>query len=277
MKKVLALAVSLLFAAVAAPAFADVTVTATIDKDKDITVTETLSKVKVVTIDVFYDQDLEGAAEAEALFNVVNTEGDVDTSEGGSTDLDADIVGSILDNTGLVQFNQDVGNMVNQGNMVSVAGVATRGDDRSFIESQAEGDQVVQDNETQLTGRLEPDNPDRAARMEDSISNNVGVVQVNQNAGNNNNQNNALAAAVGLGDLGGPPWPIGEGSLGSEVAFSEAALGQATTGNSVTDFASVKLDLITGSLIGNQGVVSVNQASGNMNNQGTVISLSAGM
>jgi uncharacterized membrane protein YdcZ (DUF606 family) len=83
-------------------------------------------------------------------------------------------------------------------------------------------------------------------------------VGVNQNAGNMNNQLNALAMAVGLG---------------SKWALSEAALGQSNIGNTIVALNTVKSDTITGSVNDNTGVIGVNQTVGNMNNQASVVSM----
>jgi hypothetical protein len=98
-----------------------------------------------------------------------------------------------------------------------------------------------------------------------------GIVGVNQNAGNNNNQLNAVAAAAGL-DTAATTDVTG--------AMSEAALGQQNggveTGNNVLESGTYKTASITGSLNNNAGaVIGVNQASGNNANQANMVSLAA--
>jgi hypothetical protein len=96
----------------------------------------------------------------------------------------------------------------------------------------------------------------------DSINGNEGVTEVNQAAGNMNNQLNAAAIAV---------------CLDGAVALSEADLGQASWGNIVLEYNTDKTALISGSVNSNTGVTFVNQTSGNMANQANNLSLSASL
>ena len=94
----------------------------------------------------------------------------------------------------------------------------------------------------------------------DSASAHVGLIGINQNAGNMNNQTSSVALALGVG---------------AQVALSESALGQVNSGNKVYEVGTMKTDLIENSLNYNLGTVQVNQSSGNMNNQGSSIAISA--
>jgi len=265
MKKWFALALTVLIAAVAIPALADVTVTATINKTKDKFVTEFLEKDKFVTILVTTDLLLEGAAEVEAIVNVTNTGNVVDShpdQEGDSFGIrrHATLGDSVNDNSGILGVNRDVGNMVNQANVVSFGFTDSP---TAFLEAQAAVDQVntgnqVFQNESELFDPLVTDRSATIGGEGGSINNNSGIVGVNQNAGNMNNQTNAVALAVGFGAF---------------VALSEADLGQFNVGNLVEEIATNKADLIANSITGNAGIVSVNQSSGNMNNQAAVISM----
>jgi hypothetical protein len=264
MKKWFALALAVLIVAVAVPALADVTVTATIDKTKDKTVIETLTKDKDVIITVTSDLLLEGAAEVEAIVNVTNVGNTVDwdpeVSETSNISRHTTLADSVNSNSGVLGVNQDVGNMVNQANVVSFGFTDSP---TAFLEAQAAADQVntanqVFQNESEL---FDPGRLDRSATIggeNGSINSNSGIVGVNQNAGNMNNQTNAVALAVGAGAF---------------VALSEADLGQFNSGNLVEEIATNKADLIANSISGNAGIVSVNQSSGNMNNQAAVISM----
>jgi hypothetical protein len=255
-------AAALGLAVLAGPAFAEVTVTANISKDKDITVTETVTKTKTVTINVFMNVLLPGAAEAQALANVTNTENTVCQGVNCGTEQGvknpATIENSVNTNSGIVGVNQDNGNMVNQANLVSVGVTASS---ESVADVQAELDQV---NTSNTVTHDEPvadvDNGNATATITGSITGNTGVVGVNQNAGNMNNQTNAVAVALGVG---------------TAVALAESALGQVNTGNTVDELNTVKFDTISGSITGNTGVVQVNQSTGNMNNQASVISVAA--
>ncbi|MEZ5830315.1 MAG: hypothetical protein R3D05_03985 [Dongiaceae bacterium] len=288
-----ALAMALL--AYSLPASADVHVFASIQKTKDITVTENITITK--TVDLFVealDLNYASAAEADAIVNQENAHNTVDHTQTQLTstapaedlvnygiDLEATIRGSINGNSGIVDVNQDVGNMANQGNQVALAVATPQGGTADVphevvVNSQSEAEQKNQYNrvrelEDPATQGLEGglvDGVNKSASIANSINGNTGIVNVNQNAGNNNNQANSEALAVAI-DLAG-------------VALSEAALGQVNGafgqdtggGNTVQEAGVVKTASMTGSLTGNVGVGGVNQAVGNNANQANVFSLS---
>jgi hypothetical protein len=289
-------ALALVLLAHSLPASADVDVTATINKTKDITVTEFITIFKTVFIDVDIAVAYRSAAEADAIVNQTSTDNTVthtvlqldpsvdpeDITNFGIR-LTASITDSINDNTGIVNVNQDVGNMSNQGNQLALA-VATPANtgavrfQKVLLNSQSEADQRNERNSV-----FESEQPDprtdlftgpnnQSAEIDGSINGNTGVVNVNQNAGNMNNQANSEALAVAI-DLAG-------------VALSEAALGQVNMANNggpggdntestgVLEAGVTKLASITDSLNGNTGVGGVNQAAGNMANQANIFSLS---
>ncbi len=258
----------------AGSAFADVTVTATISKDKNIFVTETIFIAKTITVDVSTPAGLavDGAAEAMAIVNVVNSgnfsgpivEGPIDHNN----DPRASIGRSVNNNLGIVGVNQDVGSNNNQGNVVALAYTDI---ERGFANSQAEGDQVNSNNVVQVRPRGFPGcsagcgNPTQnvnwttIVRIVASINDNTGVVGVNQSGGDNNNQNNLVALAVGVDPI---------------FALAEGALGQENTGNTVFARNTLKKGLIEDSVNGNLGLISLNQSGGHMNNQMNAVSVS---
>jgi hypothetical protein len=262
----LALALTLAFASWSAPASADVFVFAEIFKDKEIFFTVEVVKDKDIEIYVTYEEELDGAAEAEAIVNQFNEVNDVDDAVNGELtnfdlELDAFITLSVNDNTGIVGVNQDVGAMVNQANVVSLA---TTNSESAFTDSEALAEQSNVENFVRQHEVLEgtsPDfDPDHDALIQDSVNGNFGIVGVNQNAGSNNNQANVVAAAIGLN---------------AHVALSEAALGQYNADNEIEGIQTVKVDLITNSVNNNSGIVGVNQTTGNNNNQAAVVAFSA--
>jgi hypothetical protein len=292
----LAFALMLLGTAWSRTAVADVFVTAEINKDKDVTEEVHIQIRKDITVIVNYnDLTLIGDAEAHTLINQDNHNNTVDGAALVNTDnpdatpntdgfagslnfdleLDAEIVGSISGNSGVVGVNQDVGNMVNQANAVSLAETVSTS---SVTHSESHGEQNNHDNLSTQYERLTFDNgdlvsendlpiadvstldPDKTALIDTSINTNAGIVGVNQNAGNNNNQANGVALAVGFG---------------SHVAMAEADLGQFNARNEMVAFETLHTDDIIGSINGNSGVVTVNQTTGNNNNQGSMISFSA--
>jgi hypothetical protein len=272
---VIAIAATLVVGAWAIPATADVDVYATLYKDKDVTVQINVTIDKDITITVDQPAVLTGAAEADVNINQRNELNVVDdavdgTSEDFQLELDALIGGdgltggSVNDNTGVIGVNQDVGNMVNQANNVAFAITDSV---TSLTHAEAFADQINQLNYSRQEEVLDPGtdctpatcDPDKTATIEQSVDSNDGVVGVNQNAGNNNNQANGVAMAVGEG---------------SHVALAESALGQVNTLNTNIAVETVHADLITESVNGNSGVVGVNQTVGNNNNQGAVTSFS---
>jgi len=102
-----------------------------------------------------------------------------------------------------------------------------------------------------------------------SILFNVGIVGVNQDSGNMNNQGNAFAVAVvdvtGVGAFANP----------------QAAAEQVNYGNFVWEVDPTivlrKQDLLINAVNNNQGIVGVNQSVGNMNNQGNAVAIAAGL
>jgi hypothetical protein len=190
--------------------------------------------------------------------------------EGGfdafNLDLEARLIDSVLNNDGIVGVNQDVGNMVNQANILAFARTEfTDGESQIVSDAEAEIDQVNRNNivrQEEFLPQIDDifDDPDHEATISNSIIGNDGIVGVNQNAGNMNNQTNAVAMVIGEGNA---------------TVLTEASLGQENSFNNVTGIETVKVDLISGSINENSGVVSVNQSVGNMNNQGSAIAFGA--
>ena len=90
----------------------------------------------------------------------------------------------------------------------------------------------------------------------------TGYAGINQAAGHMNNQNNAIAVAIGDESV---------------YALAESDLGQFNTRNYVDVVDQVRTDSISASFVGATGVFSVNQASGSLNNQANVVSIAVGL
>lgn len=297
MKKILYMGVAGCALFIANAASADVNILANINKTQDITVSELVTIHKTVNITAVVDITPGKAAEAQGLIDQSNYN---NNACGNCAEKVDSIVNSIgggdgSGNTGITNVNQASGNMNNQGNSVSVAWdlvrppgappppvgvppptIGTSG----FAHAQAHVDQK---NGEFLSGNepvLEPNVVDtvdllfRDAEIIGSINNNTGIVNVNQSAGNMNNQGNQLVLAVSL---------LGTSQQGG-VALSEADLGQVTIGNSANESDSDptasntsliginKSVSISDSISNNVGVVNVNQAAGNMSNQANNVS-----
>ncbi len=185
-------------------------------------------------------------------------------------------VDSVNGNTGIVQFNQDAGNVSNQGNVMSAAAIFSTEEDTQVVMSEAYADQRVTNSRStheegfaNLAGLVDADGNvtldgdfefDLTAEIANSYNGNSGVVMGNQNVGNANNQHNVLSLAVGDNAL---------------VALSDAGLGQQNSGNVLRDINSLKHATVADSMNGNAGIVAVNQTTGAFNNQATVISVAA--
>lgn len=253
---------------IAGPSFADVTVSASIDKIKVVTVIENISITKVINIDVTAVVESLGAAEAQALANVDNF-GNITQLE--NVVYDADLSDSIIENIGITQANQASGNNQNQGNLVSAAVTAT-GD--AFANSQAEVDQQNgEGNNGEGRGNITRiRESSMTSTISGSLDGNSGIVQFNQDSGNNNNQTNAVAIAAG----------VDTDEQDVVASLSEAALGQANSGHFISEGGESSGDAvfktadINNSMNGNTGVVmGVNQAAGNNANQANLVSVSA--
>jgi hypothetical protein len=286
MKKQLLASAAMLLGAVgfAAPSVADVDVTGTWTKTLDITITETITKTKTVTITVdspllegftgaqavaVHNQRIQGntldwrntdALSATDLFNIAKVP-DIASFIGGAppANLPAHINaiirnGSFSDNAGVVMWNQDVGNNVNQANALTVAVVQNA----AFAEATNGNAQHITDNSAVVIGFFPFGT--RAASIQGSVNDNTGVVMLNQNAGYASNQYNSATLALGLN--------------GAAVAMADADLGQWNQRNLSIDLSTVRLGTIADSINGNTGITMVNQNTGNYNNQATMISFS---
>jgi hypothetical protein len=111
------------------------------------------------------------------------------------------------------------------------------------------------------------DNNFKSAKTASSINNNTGIVGVNQDAGNMNNQANVVSVAVAI-----EPSNTDPASLLPSFANSQTSATQKNMNNSVHELENwlagpQKEDSISDSINGNLGIVGVNQSVGSMNNQ----------
>jgi len=287
-------------------AYADVLLNWDVDKSKRIDIDIVVAKFKFAEVQVIYDKDLEGAAEAHAFGNqwngfnrvsYVGDEGPLGPSEGDTAGpgvpenmvirKTSETTDSFNNNEGIMQANQDAGNMVNQGNAASISLTAANPDNQgtdiqgTFAHSEAFADQINVFNQTYhhelnpLTGGAQTvddvidvapgDLPTEVpgflnANIDNSFNGNMGVLHFNQNTGNTNNQYNALAAAIGDD---------------AAYALADAGIAQVNAFNVVDDQNTIKYDDIRGSFSNNTGTIAVNQATGHHNNQATVVSVAA--
>jgi len=254
----------LLMAGLAVYAMADVNVVVDVLKDKDVRVIETIVVNKVIDLNVAPDIQIgDHAAEALALVNqtnLTNSACENCAEKRAVIGIDGG-VGSVLNNSGITNVNQAVGNMNNQGNTVAVAvdnivppdqpGTPGSG---GFAEAQAGADQAVNGVNIDSVNIIY-----RESVIQASVNNNQGITNVNQAAGQMNNQSNTTGLAA---------------CLDGEVALSEADLGQLVgPAIDVQENGTTKTASILTSVLSNTGVVFVNQTSGNAGNQSNTLSL----
>jgi len=193
------------------------------------------------------------------------------------------------ESTGVISVNQATGNCNNQGNAVAIA---YANNNPAFLMASAHIEKEIGTSDTKLDPGLiatlvewlRKDDRDlanlggtnivvgiqtpRSNEISDNaFQNAVGVIGVNQSAGNVNNQDNAVALAVG----GDPTATLAEADLGMVVANSIVVEKACTKTDQIDDYAFQLA----------RGVIGVNQSSGNCNNQGNsvavvVTALSAG-
>jgi len=263
-KLVCSLGVVLGVLAVTLPAMAEVDVYAEIDKTKTVTVTETVNITKTASVNATVDVTPTSAAEAativnaEILGNTVLKNVEVAPEEAFLETI-AEISGaSFAGSSGIIQVNQAPGNINNQGNATSVSIVApgAEGSENDALTNAQASEQDINAGNTVEAFR---------SAFADLIAGNAfrgatGIINVNQAAGNMNNQHNSVAFAAGDG----------------VVALSEADLGQTNALNQVEEINTFKFDTITDNAFAQcSGIINVNQSSGNMNNQSNVLSISA--
>ena len=285
MKKHLLASAAMLLGAVgfATPSVADVVVTGTWTKDVDIAVLEVITKIKTVTITVRTPL-LEAASAAQAVavhnqriqnvvldwrntdeataadpFNQSKVPGLGEAPLGGApparlqAHLNAIIRnGSFSDNTGVVMWNQDVGNNVNQANVLTAAVVQNAG----FAEATNGNAQYITDSRAVVVGFFPFGT--RLSSIQGSVNDNAGVTMLNQNSGFASNQYNSATLAIGI--------------QGAAVALADADLGQWNQRNTTIDLSTIRVSQIIGSINGNTGITAVNQNTGNFNNQAFMLS-----
>jgi hypothetical protein len=115
--------------------------------------------------------------------------------------------------------------------------------------------------------RVEEQNIGRSTLFENSGRDNLGIVNINQDAGNLNNQANVTAIAVLRGEV-----PSGSAVLGVDIAAAASR-----TGNAVITSGGQRENRIVNSFGGTVGLVNTNQSVGNLNNQANLVALSLGV
>jgi hypothetical protein len=274
MRKLLSAACAAAVVFVAGAAFGDAYVTSTTTQTKTRFVFETININKFIFTTVNETIRVDAVAEQLLLKNQRNQYNYVQDEDGTSTATISS--GSYDEASGILLINQAPGYINNQGNEVSVTYANSPeklNDSRGvFVHAQIDAEQIngfepAPENATEPS--TVPVNEYQNALggsstdlIDGSFNDASGVVGVNQSAGSLNNQNNAVAIA--LGDF-------------AVYALGEANLGQFNTWNVANTFQTVRADTVTGSFSGFTGIAAVNQSAGAINNQANLVDVAVSL
>lgn len=156
------------------------------------------------------------------------------------------ILGSFRNDQGIVNINQDSGNLNNQANVRALAVVEAGAlvYDLELVGSMRSTDNI-----------LISSGGEREDRIASSFWRGVGIVGVNQSAGNLNQQANVLVLGMGL-------------ALGPEmVILGDTTLDAVNANNTLTQQgpAGPRTDMLTGSFTNFRGIAQVSQSAGDLN------------
>lgn len=111
---------------------------------------------------------------------------------------------------------------------------------------------------------VEQNNVNSRTLIRDSVRNNAGIITINQESGNINNQANSIAVA--LIERSGPTF----------VSLNNTRMA-ISAGNTLLVRGGHREDRIENSLQNTRGIVAVNQTSGNLNQQSNALALGVGL
>lgn len=115
--------------------------------------------------------------------------------------------------------------------------------------------------------RVEEQNINRSTLFQNSGRDNLGIVNINQDAGNMNNQANVAVLALVQGGT----------SVGPAVHGLDVAAAAVRTDNTVITVGGHRENRIASSFSGTIGLVNANQSAGNLNSQANLVALSVGV
>ncbi len=208
--------------------------------------------IEAVTAITAYDGSV---ADALALLNQVATGNVVEeTNVTRSTVYE----GSGQGDSGIVGINQASGNFNNQGIVRAIA----------FVGGDAVLHLAAAYAEMDLTANTVLASGPRETRIEDSFHGTVGIVGINQSAGNLNQEGIVLALTMGTTLTPGIEFVVmlGDSELGGVGGLYDNTL--------VEDLESPRSDTLVNSFGGFTGLAQVNQSSGDLNRIGNVLGVS---
>lgn len=194
--------------------------------------------------------DAVGASSAHALVSQVQIGNAM--QEGLSASL-AVVRDSFQSNRGIIGANQNTGNLNNQANVQVIAHVSSEGQVVQLGRVTVE--QRLVDNTIMTSGAA------RADRIENSFGGTVGIVGINQSAGNLNNQANVVVLTFGNGS--------------GVAALEDSSLGKVNSGNKLIEGPpGPKSDVLVGSFSGFRGLAQVSQSAGDLNQVSNTMNVS---
>jgi hypothetical protein len=190
-----------------------------------------------------------GSSSSQALVSQIQI-GNV--MEEGLTASLAIVRDSFQGNRGIIGANQNSGNLNNQANVHVIAhnsGGPTIQLGHAAIDQQLVGNTIV------TSGAARED------RIQDSFGGTVGIVGINQSAGNLNNQANVIVITLGIGS--------------EFVPLEDSSLGAVNTGNKlIPGPPGPKSDVILDSFSGFRGLAQVSQSAGDLNSVSNKMNIS---
>lgn len=159
---------------------------------------------------------------------------------------------SFQSNRGIIGANQNTGNLNNQANVQVIAHVSG---EPTIRLGEATVEQRLVDNTIVTSGAARKD------LIENSFGGMVGIIGINQSAGNLNNQANVVVLTLGKGS--------------GVVALEDSSLGKVNTGNKLMPGPTgPKSDVIVGSFAGFRGLAQVSQSAGDLNQVSNTMNVS---
>ncbi len=300
MKKLFILLLAGLLVSLSVAAFADVAVTTTVTKTKTKTVTEDITVTKDIVLNAKQLAVILTSAQAEVTKNDLNTDNLIIEVPSETFPLilpgeEVQATATLSDfafseATGVISVNQAPGSSNNQGNAVALAYVSETDPDedaQSLLHAESSVDKTVGGLDGTIDAGaigetiallmlgLSVDLPDTLLCsnfvfefgsthtdeiIDDAFSNATGIISVNQASGAVNNQDNGVSAAVGTTE--------------AIYALAEADLGLINAGNCIVEVDVDHSDAISGNaFMTATGLLSVNQSSGNCNNQANSVAV----
>jgi hypothetical protein len=225
--------------------------------------TETVSKQTTVTenqvinsnveIGINQQTDVGKSAETSNKGNASNIDNEItEMTVEGQTKLDGSIFNAV---SGVISINMAPGALNNQGNSVLISLLGDGDEVDSLLQSSGLSDQV-------MTGNiLDSENSNRSNSIGANAFNFFsGVVSINQSSSYLNNPNPVVSLSIG----------------GNAAAtLSPAQMAMVSAQNTINERSVTKTDMISMfAFEGVSGIISINQSSGNMNNQVNIITIS---